>query len=295
MSKKVIFIITAFFAVIILTVVFNYGQDNHLPGPTTAGCSDSENLVLPIVGLESAQSPVLIVNVPYLHQGVEGNAAVLISSPDGELKKIPLASLAQGPYEPKICVDGDILLPTWENGVNKIFSRCPQVNVGIGTVNPKHKLEVSGTSLTTRLMVGPSSATGTGSTANVFVQNGSWDILRLGKKIGAGPEQVLFKVSNDGIVYTKEIWVRPTSEFPDYVFDPGYELMSLEELENYIALHGALPKMPKAFEVDTGGLNLNRLQLLLVEKVEEMTLYLIALNKEMETLRAELDQLKSVQ
>ena len=50
--------------------------------------------------------------------------------------------------------------------------------------------------------------------------------------------------------------------------------------------------MPKAFEVRTDGLNLNQLQLLLVEKVEEMTLHLISLHREIEMLKAELNQEK---
>lgn len=291
MSKKIIFVIVAFFAAIIFTVLFNHDNDT-CRGQISSTHHDSENLVIPIVGIEYPKDSKLIAKAPYLSQEDKMSSTVLVSSSEGVLSKFPMATLTQASYEPVLCFNDDIAEPKWQNGVNKIFTPCPQVNVGIGMANPKHKLHVNGTSLTTRLLVGSNSAMGTGSVASIFVQNNSYDILSVGKKIGAGPEQIFFKISNNGIVYTKEIWVRPTSEFPDYVFEPDYQLMTLNELENYIKSNRSLPKMPKAFEVGVHGLNLNQIQMLLVEKVEELTLHLIELHKEIELLKTKLEQQK---
>ena len=67
------------------------------------------------------------------------------------------------------------------------------------------------------------------------------------------------------------------STFPDYVFDDDYELLELAELETFIDREGHLPGIPSAAEVEArGGHDMTELQLRLLEKVEELTLYTLA-------------------
>jgi hypothetical protein len=62
--------------------------------------------------------------------------------------------------------------------------------------------------------------------------------------------------------------------FPDYVFEPGYDLMPLERVAEYIEQEKRLPKIPSAKEVlEQGGHNMTELQLKLLEKIEELTLH----------------------
>lgn len=66
-----------------------------------------------------------------------------------------------------------------------------------------------------------------------------------------------------------------TLNVPDYVFDPAYPLMPIEELRDFVARERHLPNVPSAGEIRENGLNLSQLQIRLLEKVEELTLYTI--------------------
>lgn len=96
----------------------------------------------------------------------------------------------------------------------------------------------------------------------------------------------VFKVDGNGAIWTTSVHVQMTP-FPDYVFDPERKLMSISELERYIKEHKRLPNMPSAEEVDKNGVNLGELNRLLVEKVEELTLYVIELHERIEVLESE--------
>lgn len=77
-----------------------------------------------------------------------------------------------------------------------------------------------------------------------------------------------------------------TEGYPDYVFKPSYRLQSLQEVEQAIQTEGHLPGMPSAAEVEAKGMDLGEQNRLLVEKVEELTLYLIQMRKELDALKA---------
>lgn len=83
------------------------------------------------------------------------------------------------------------------------------------------------------------------------------------------------------------------SAFPDYVFDEGYPLMPIDELDNFIRLNGHLPNLPSAGDVhDQGGIKVTSLQLQLLEKVEELILYTIQQQDALEAQRQAIDFLK---
>jgi hypothetical protein len=67
----------------------------------------------------------------------------------------------------------------------------------------------------------------------------------------------------------------PEDEIPDYVFEPGYPLMSLEDVGEYVAREKHLPGVPPAAEIRKDGLNLSEFQMRLLEKIEELTLYTV--------------------
>ncbi len=90
-------------------------------------------------------------------------------------------------------------------------------------------------------------------------------------------------VQEDGRVFARGVTVT-MNNFPDYVFNEQYTLMPIDELENYINENHHLPGMPTALEVEENGADLNELNRILVEKVEELTLRIIELNKKVELL-----------
>lgn len=82
----------------------------------------------------------------------------------------------------------------------------------------------------------------------------------------------------------------PASTFPDYVFDPKYRLIPLEELKSFVAEKQHLPDIPSAQEVGANGLNMTEFQVKLLKKVEELTLYTLQQQDEINALRQTLSQ-----
>lgn len=79
-----------------------------------------------------------------------------------------------------------------------------------------------------------------------------------------------------GKLIAPEVFVTTNIPWADYVFKPGYQLRPLSEVNTFIGLNGHLPGMPSAAEVEKqGGFEMGRLNILLLEKVEELTLYTI--------------------
>jgi len=87
--------------------------------------------------------------------------------------------------------------------------------------------------------------------------------------------------------------VAPTAPWPDYVFAKGYRLPPLREVAQFVAANHHLPEMPSAAAVQAEGLDLGRLDALLLKKVEELTLYLLELKQENEALRARVSKLEN--
>lgn len=105
---------------------------------------------------------------------------------------------------------------------------------------------------------------------------------------GDGNEQARL---DNGILSLNQIRLN-VSTFPDYVFANDYKLMPLEEVDAFIQKHKHLPNMPSEAKVVKEGMNVGEVNTVLVEKVEELTLYIIQLKKELDTQRKELEILK---
>ena len=80
--------------------------------------------------------------------------------------------------------------------------------------------------------------------------------------------------------------------WPDYVFDACYKLKPLSEIEKFVNVNKHLPGIPSAKEVQNkGGIELGAMQTQLLEKVEELTLYLIEMKKENEKMKNQIEVL----
>lgn len=101
----------------------------------------------------------------------------------------------------------------------------------------------------------------------------------------------VFRILGNGTVYATEVNVMVTP-FPDYVFSPSHKLMSLFELKNYISENKHLPNIPPASEVEQNGLNLGEMNVKLVEKIEELTLYILQQQEQIDLLKLEVENLK---
>ena len=90
----------------------------------------------------------------------------------------------------------------------------------------------------------------------------------------------------NGRISAREVVVTLTSAFPDYVFKPEYKLSSLSEVESYIKQNSRLPEMPSAEQVKKDGIEVGHMTTVLVQKIEELTLHIIEMNKKIEKLEA---------
>lgn len=109
--------------------------------------------------------------------------------------------------------------------------------------------------------------------------------------IGIGSDPGTYPLEVNGTIRSKEVIVEATG-WPDYVFDPEYELQSLEEIEAHIKTKGHLPEIPSAKEVEEEGQHLGEMQQLLLKKIEELTLHVIELKKQNDAQQKEIERLK---
>jgi len=89
-----------------------------------------------------------------------------------------------------------------------------------------------------------------------------------------------------GTIHSKEVKVDLAGAMsgPDYVFEKDYKLLTLDEIKCYIDQNKHLPEVPSAAEMEKKGLLLGEMNMLLLKKVEELTLYVIEMNKKVEEL-----------
>jgi len=183
-----------------------------------------------------------------------------------------------------------------ENGANKFT--IPKGNVGIGTFNPTYKFEwANGTNTGFLDFTLEGNAIGS-KTGNLGLwTNGSekLTVLKNGN-IGVGTKNPKgFKLGVNGKVAATEVKVALYTNWPDFVFYDDYKLPALLEVENHIKEKGHLKDIPSAKEVEKNGIFLGEMNSKLLQKIEELTLYTIAQEKEITSLKNETKKIKFVQ
>ena len=125
---------------------------------------------------------------------------------------------------------------------------------------------------------------GTSATFSVPLTGTSADFS---SNVGIGTTQTTANLYVHGIVKSKEVKVEATVTVPDYVFEKSYDLKSLSEVEKYITQNKHLPEIPSAKLIEKEGINVGEMQLGLLKKIEELTLYMIDINKTVTNLKQE--------
>lgn len=105
--------------------------------------------------------------------------------------------------------------------------------------------------------------------------------------VGIGTNNPQAKLAVNGEVLARSIRVSTSSSYwPDYVFEDDYQLMSLRDLEAYVNAHKHLPGVPSVTDVkEQGDVDLGNMNVILLEKVEELTRYVIDLQKQIDEMR----------
>ena len=145
-----------------------------------------------------------------------------------------------------------------------VFVVMADGKVGIKNDNPVNELDVNGTISSYNLLTSGSVGIGTTNTDG-------------------------YKLAVNGIIRAKEIKVE--SDWADFVFKKDYKLPSLKEVETHINKNGTLPGIPSESEVKANGVNLAKTNALLLQKIEELTLYTIQQQKMLDNQQKLIEEL----
>ena len=127
----------------------------------------------------------------------------------------------------------------------------------------------------------------TGSAASLTMFNGTGHAM----VVYANGGNKIFQLQNNGLLRAREIKV-DVDNWPDYVFDEGYNLPKLTSVAKFIKANQHLPGVPSAIETEANGLNLGDMQKIHMQKIEELTLYMIEMDEKMTAMEKRMNELE---
>ena len=209
-------------------------------------------------------------------EGIGGVSAAIGTSTNHALR------LTAGPGSGKVSIypSGDVVIGDNNVGsVGRLTVKTTNNADGISHIGD------GGNILKTR-MGGSSAGIGTFSPTNMRIFSGGLSRILISEatgNVGIGTDNPTYKLSVLGNIRCTEAVVE--TGWADYVFDEKYKLPSLIDVEKFIQQNKHLPNIPSAAEIEKNGLNLGDTQKRMMEKIEELTLYIIQQQKEIEALK----------
>jgi hypothetical protein len=146
--------------------------------------------------------------------------------------------------------------------------------MGIFVNNPQARLHIK------------SSGASNASSALIINNSANTELLRVidNGYVGIGTATPSSLLAVNGTITTKKVKLTPNG-WSDYVFDKSYQLPSLQEVEKFITKNKHLPGIPSEAEVMKNGIEVGDTQSQLLKKIEELTLYAIQQQKEINALK----------
>ncbi len=242
------------------------------------------------IGIAQPASPL------HVYQSVNGELSVIIQNSYAPGTRTFLTSF---PGKSSIQTDTYFTIATNGGGWSDKFIVTNAGKVGVGTSTPTSRMEVHDSGAEANLMVFNTDANGartylTSSPNQSSIQTdknfairtnggGVWRdkvTVTNGGNVGIGTSNPDELLAVKGKIHAQEVKVDLAVPGPDYVFDKNYELQTLSELERYISINNHLPDVPAANEMEENGVNLGEINMILLRKIEELTLYVIELKKQ---------------
>ncbi|MFT3749747.1 MAG: hypothetical protein QM768_15605 [Agriterribacter sp.] len=152
-------------------------------------------------------------------------------------------------------------------GYGNLILNPVEGSVGIGTSAPQSRLDINGTF----------SVQGNGVNTALRVYNDGR--VSIGHKAATG-----YWFSVNGNMICEELKVQQATAWPDYVFHPDYRLKTFDELRQFIRQNNHLPNIPKASVIEQDGINVGDMHKRAIEKIEELTLYILQLEERISNL-----------
>jgi hypothetical protein len=169
-----------------------------------------------------------------------------------------------------------------------IFGDFSGRQVGINSLpSPTYTLTVGGAINATGVFVN-----GTAIGTTLWTNSGTNSYYNGSGNVGIGSQNPDYKLTVNGTIHSKEIKVDVNLP-PDYVFDTNYSFPTLDEVQTYISKNHHLPEVPAAAEMEKNGVQLGEMNMLLLKKIEEMTLYMIEMKKENDALKSRVQSLEN--
>ncbi|SEE67503.1 hypothetical protein SAMN04487765_3742 [Tenacibaculum sp. MAR_2010_89] len=178
-------------------------------------------------------------------------------------------------------------------------------NVGIGTTSPNSKLTINNGALSFTGSVSlPMASLGLHNSNFMYLVGGSAGLKLTddglkgitvvdGGNVGIGTTQPDMELTVNGKIHAKEVKIDLAIPAPDYVFKSDYKLRSIEEVENFIKEYSHLPEIPSAKEFAKNGVMQAEMDMNLLKKIEELTLYTIDQEKKLKTQNSKIENQQS--
>jgi hypothetical protein len=247
---------------------------------TTAGSTLKDGLLIRMSELNAT-----IENLEYKNLDIKsGNASMTFSGSESKIwfPKAPTTSTLENNAYINI-------IPSNENG---LFIKTDKVEKYGISVQPFYQLDnaiqvIEGGNIKRFTVQGNGNVTirnSNGTVAHLFEANGKITVNNGVKKI--------FQLDTDGLLHVRKIKA-DADNWADYVFSPNYKLMPLKELADFINKNGHLPNIPSQSEIIENGVDLVEINVSLLEKIEELTIYAIEQNNLIENLLERIEKLEN--
>ena len=317
-TLKIIFMITILLLSAKLNAQWTYNGNNiHNSNLANVGIGTNNPLYILDVAKSMTEPTIAIRNL-----GSNGGATLRLidqtSNSDWKFK-----SISTGGFKIRDQIYSIDVLTIENNSAEHSFYVKAGGNVGIGTNNPESLLDIAKFMTEPTLSIRNLGSNGGASLRLVDqASNSDWkfksintggikirdqiysiDVLTIennaaanciyvkaGGNVGIGTSNPTTKLAVNGKIDCKEVEVY-LSGWSDFVFAEGYQLRSLTEVDAYVKEHKHLPGVPSEQEVLEDGVNLGEMNAILLEKIEELTLYMIELKKDNEVMKIQIGEL----